>query len=251
MHGTRTLTLTQARLFVREPANVFFGLVFPALLMVAVGLLLPGMRDPIADAGPGLAGLRPIDIYLPVVLALAIATVALTTFPPTFGAYREKGILRRLSTTPLPASRLLVAEVSVNVVVLLVGVAAAVLAGLVLLDVPGPRQPILTAAVFLLGAVQMLAVGGLVAALVPTAGAASVTSMSLYFPMLFFAGVWVPAPLMSETLQRISAVVPLGAVAQALTEAWLGSGTPVLQLVVMAAWTAVLVPVAARVFRWS
>jgi len=251
VHALRTLTLTQARLFLREPASVFFGLVFPTLILVALGTLLPVMREPITAAAPGQPALRGIDVYLPVVLAVAIATVALTTFPPTFGAYREKGILRRLSTTPLRASHLLVAEVTVNVVVLLVGVAAALVAGLALLDVPAPRQPGLVAAAFVLGVVQMLAVGGLVAALVPTAGAASVASMSLYFPMLFFAGVWVPTPVMSETLRTISAVMPLGAVSQALTEGWFGSGVPALQLAVMAAWTAVLVPLAAWLFRWT
>lgn len=251
MPATRTLTLTQARLFLREPANVFFGLVFPALLLVGVGTLLPGMRDPATDVAPGAPALRGIDIYLPVVLALAVATVALTTFPPTFGAYREKGILRRLSTTPMPASRLLVAEVTVNLVVLLAGVAAALVLAFTVLDVPPPGQPLLVVGAFLLGVVQMLAIGGLVAALVPTAGAASVVSMSLYFPMLFFAGVWIPAPLMSETLQRVSAVVPLGALSQALTEGWFGSGVPALQLVVMAVWTLVLLPLAVRVFRWT
>jgi len=250
MHALRTLTLTQARLFLREPANVFFGLLFPTVLLVGVGLLLPGMRDPIAQATDP-AALRGIDVYLPVVLALAIATVALTTFPPTFGAYREKGILRRLSTTPLAASRLLVAEVAVNVGVLLLGVVIALIAAVAVFDVVAPRQPVLVAATFALGVVQMLAVGGLVAALVPTAGAASVASMSLYFPMLFFAGVWVPTPLMSETLRAISAVVPLGAVSQSLTEGWFGSGVPALQLGVMAAWTVVLVPLAARLFRWT
>lgn len=251
MGALRTLTANQARLFLREPANVFFGLAFPTVLLVGIGLALPGMRDPIEDAGPELAGIRPIDIYVPVVLALAIATIALTTFPPTFGVYREKGILRRLSTTPMPASRLLVAELAVNVVAMLLGVALALGAAVTVLDIAGPSQPLLVTGVFLLGALQMLALGCLIAALVPTAGAASVASMTLYFPMLFFAGVWTPGPVMPDGLATVATYVPLGAVAQALTEGWFGDGVPALQLVVMAGWTVVLVPLAARLFRWS
>lgn len=243
----RTLLSTQARLFLREPANVFFGLVFPGLVLAALGALLPTMREVIDEA----SGVRVIDIYVPVVLALAVATVALTTFPPTFATYREKGILRRLSTTPLPASRLLVAEVVVNLAVLVVGVALALVVAFVLVGAPAPTQPLIVAAAFLLAVVQMLAVGGLIAAVAATAGAATVASMSLYFPMLFFAGVWLPAPLMPDVLVTISSYVPLGAASQALTEGWFGDGTPLLQLVVMAGWTAVLVPVSARVFRWT
>ena len=52
------------------------------------------------DVGPVYTGLRPIDVYMPAVLALAIGTVALVIFPPNFGVYREKGVLKRLAVTP-------------------------------------------------------------------------------------------------------------------------------------------------------
>lgn len=56
---------------------------------------------------------------------------------------------------------------------------------------------------------------------------------------------------MPEALATVATYVPLGAVAQGLSEGWFGDGEPVLQLVVMAAWTVVLVPLAARLFRWT
>ncbi|NLF04291.1 MAG: hypothetical protein GX593_04720, partial [Actinomycetales bacterium] len=57
MSTNATILRTQARLYLREPANVFFGLLFPSLLLVAIGLAIPGMREPITE-GPAL-GLRP------------------------------------------------------------------------------------------------------------------------------------------------------------------------------------------------
>ncbi len=251
MFPTRTLIATQAKLYLREPANVFFALVFPALLLVAVGFILPGMRDPIEDAGPAFAGLRPIDLYLPAVLALAVATIALTTYPPVFAIYREKGVLRRFATTPVPASRLLGAEIVVNLVALVAGVVLALVAGWLLLDFAMPSQPLVVVGGFVLGALALMAVGSLIAAVAPTGGAASAISMSLYFPMLFFAGIWLPGPAMPEVLQRVATAVPLGSVAQALTEGWFGGDVPWLQLAVLAAWTVVLVPLAARLFRWT
>lgn len=245
----RALTLSEARLYVREPGTVFFALAFPTILLVAVGMLLPPMREPVTDV-PGLDGLRGIDLFVPVVLALAIATVSLTTFPVVFGTYREKGVLRRLSTTPLPASRLLVAQVLVNVAALVAAVLVALLAGAVLLRIAAPEQPVLLVGVFVLAAVQMIAVGCVVAALVPSASTANGVGMLLYFPMLFFAGVWIPGPLMPDALATASSFVPLGAAAQAMETAWFGAGYPAQQVLVMVAWTAVLVPVAARVFRW-
>ncbi|NLF03547.1 MAG: ABC transporter permease [Actinomycetales bacterium] len=249
MSTNATILRTQARLYLREPANVFFGLVFPSLLLVAIGLAIPGMREPITE-GPAL-GLRPVDLYMTSVLALAVATVALTTYPQVFEIYREKGVLRRLRTTPMPAWRLLVAEIGVNLVALVVGVVGALVVAFAVFDVRAPEQPLVVLAALVLGAVSMMALGSLITALAPTTGAASAMGMSLYFPMLFFGGVWVSVALMPQALQNVATYVPLGAVAQALNEGWFGDGVPLLQLAVSVGWTLVLVPLAAKLFRWE
>ena len=246
----RPLVINQARLYLREPANVFFGLAFPSIILLGVGLLIPGMQENVVVDGVD-TGVRPVDVYLPVVLAMAIATSAITILPPVFGGYREKGILRRLSTTPMPASRLLVAEIVVNGVSLVVGSVIALVAAWAVFGVAAPARPGVVAAAFALGAVTMMALGCLVAALVPTAGAANATAMSIFFPMLLFAGVWTPGPVMPAGLKAVATWVPLGAVSQALTEGWAGDGSVWLQFAIMGGWTALLVPLAARWFRWS
>lgn len=248
---TLTILKTQARLYLREPANVFFALFFPPLLLLAIGLAIPGMREPIADGPLTGTGIRPVDLYMTSVLALAVATVALTTYPQAFAIYREKGVLRRLRTTPMPAWRLLVGEIAVNLVALVLGVVASLVIAFVVFDVEPPTQPLVVLLALLLGAMSMMALGSLVTALASSTGAASAMGMSLYFPMLFFGGVWVSVALMPAALQNIATYVPLGAVAQALNEGWFGEGFPLLQTIVSAAWTVVLVPVAAKVFRWE
>ena len=250
MRALWALTRAEGRLYLREPMNVFFGLVFPTLLIFMLGFLIPAMQETVPGE-PGFADLRIIDLFAPIILALAIATVSLTTLPPVFGSYRERGVLRRLSTTPLPASRLLIAQVAVNVAAVVVAVALALVGGVALLDLALPTQPLLVVGAFLLAAVEMISLGCLISAVVPTAAGASGLGMVLYFPMLFFAGVWLPGPLMPAGLAQVSGWTPLGAASQAMTEGWFGSGVPVQQLVVMVIWTLVLVPLAARLFRWS
>ncbi len=251
MSPTAIVIRTHGRLFLREPARVFVALVFPTLLLLAVGYVMPGMRDPMTDIGPVYSGLRPIDVYMPAVLALAIGTIALVTFPPNFGVYREKGVLKRVAITPMPASLLIVAEISVNLVALIAGVIVALVAGLAFVNIPVPEQPIVVIAAFLIGAVQMMGLGALIAAWAPSSGAATGVGMIVYFPMLFFAGIWLPGPVMSDTLQTISTFVPLGAVAQALTIGWFESGFPTLQFAVMIVWAVVSLFLAARLFRWT
>lgn len=247
--STRPLVLNEARLLLRDPGNAFFALAFPAVLLVLVGLVLPGMRDPITV--PGLEHLRGIDIYVPVVLCTAVATVAVSTFPAVLGTYRERGVLRRLAATPLPASRLLLAELVVSLGALLVAVVLALGLAAALLGIAAPAQPVLAAVAFLLTVLHMGALGCLLAAVVRTAANANAFGMLLYFPLLFLAGVWMPGPLMPDGLREVASFLPLGAGAQALQEAWFGDGVPWRQLVVMVVWTAVLGPTAARLFRWT
>lgn len=245
------LTLVEARLYVREPSTVFFGLVFPALLLVVLGLVMPWADQPFDERDPVLSQVTAITAYTPIVLALAIATVSFSTFPAVIATYRGTGVLRRLATTPLPSSRVLVAQVVVNVVMLLAASALAVVLGVLVLDISLPGRPLVLLAGFVLGASSSIAVGCLIAARAPSATSATGVGMLLYFVSLFFAGVWLPLPLLPDVVQTISAYTPVGAASQAMAAGWYGQELPGLELAVMAAWTVLGVPLAAKLFRWT
>jgi len=252
--GMRVLgkvTVTEATLYLRQPAAVFFGLLFPTLLLLGLGLLMPWADEPFDAANPVLAQVTAITAYTPIVLALAIGTVAYTTLPPTMGGYRETGVLRRLATTPVPPSRLLVAQVVVNLGMLVVASALAVAGGAFILGIEMPVHVGITLLAFLLAAAASMAVGTLLAAVVPTAGAGTGAGMAVYMTSLFFAGVWFPLPLLPDAVQAVSRVTPLGAASQALAAGWYEGRFPAVELLVLAAWTVVVIPFAAKLFRWT
>ena len=161
------------------------------------------------------------------------------------------GVLRRLATTPLPASRLLTAQLLVLGATLIAAALLAVGAGVAVLDVSLPADPLVVVLAFVLAAAASLAVGCLIAARVGSVGGATGIGMTVYFVSLFFAGVWMPLPLMPEVVQTISEWTPLGAASQALAAGWYGQAFPALELAVMAGWTVLLVPLAAKLFRWT
>jgi len=245
------MVAVEARLLVRDPSVLFFALLFPALLLTVLGLVMPWADEPYDDSDPLLAAVTAITGYTPIVLSLAVATVALSTFPAIMATYRQRGVLRRLSTTPVGPARLLVAQVVVNLAALVVAAALAVTSAVVLLDVSLPAEPLTVVLAFLLAVLSAFAVGSFVAALAPTAGAANGWGMTLYFVSLFFAGVWLPLPLMPDVVQTIAQYTPLGAATQAMTAGWVGQPFPVVEMVVMAAWGVIGIPVAVRIFRWS
>lgn len=244
------VTAVEGRLALRDPGNFFFAVLFPPLLLTVLGLAMPWGSTPYSEDDPLLSQINGITGYTPVVLTLAIATVALSVYPITIATYRGQGVLRRLSTTPLPPSRLLVAQILVNVGALLVAAVLTLAVGLLVVDVSAPEDPVVVLLAFLLTATATFGVGSLIAARAPTAGAATGVGMTVYFVSLFFAGVWLPLPIMPDVVQDIAVWTPLGAGSQALLDGWVGAGFPTRELLVMAGWTLVLVPLSGRIFRW-
>lgn len=248
----RALLRSETRLFLRDTGNVVFVLGFPMILLIGMGFAIPGMRDAITDAPEPWYGLRPIDLFAPIMVCVAVATAGLSSLPAMLAGYRERGVLRRLSTTPMRPQSVLLAQLVVQAGAVLVGAALALVAGTLVFGIPGPVQPLLTAALVVPAVAAIFGIGLLIGGLAPKATTASGLGMLVYFPMLFFAGLWTPGPLMPDPVEAVARFTPLGAASQAMTDAWLvGDGVPWLQLAVMVTWAAVLSTVAARTFRWS
>ncbi|HEX2130630.1 MAG TPA: ABC transporter permease [Actinophytocola sp.] len=246
MHALYRLTSTEAKLFFREPTAVFFVLAFPPLLFVILGLV-PPFREP----NPDYENLRVIDLYAPIIVAMAIAMLALNALPQMFSSYREKGVLRRMATTPVRPAALLGAQLAMSVA-LSIGTALLILAIARLgFDVALPDNLPAYLLVYVLCLLSMLTLGLLIASLAPTAKGATAIGSILFFPVVFFAGLWVPRAGMPEVLRRISDFTPLGAGVESLGDAAAGQWPQLLHLAVMVGWTIVAGGLAARYFRWE
>jgi ABC-2 type transport system permease protein len=246
MNGFGKLTLTELKLFLREPLAVFFTLVFPPLLFVILGSI-PSLHEPQS----GLGGLRLIDLYLPIVVALSIAMLALNALPQVLATYRERGMLRRMATTPMRPSRLLLAQLVVYLGISLATVVLLLAIGRFRFGVALPKQAAAFALSFLLSLLAMFAVGLLVAALAPSGRGANAIGSVLFFPMLFFAGLWLPRAGMPAVLRQISDFTPLGAGVQSLQNAAAGSWPQPLHLAVMMGWAVAAGLAAVKLFRWE
>lgn len=246
MSGLTKMTWNEVRLFLREPFSLFFTVLFPTILVVFLGNI-PGFRDP----NPALGGLRAIDMYVPIAISLSLALLALTTLPSSMGAYRVKGILRRLAVTPMPPARLLLAQLLMNLVMAILAGGLLIVVARIAFDVAVPQQIFGYIVAFVLAAGSLFTLGLLVAALAPSGRAASSVGMILYLPIMFFAGLWVPRAAMSESLRHVSDFTPLGAGVQALQDAASGTWPQPIHLAVMAGYVILFSIAAARFFRWE
>ncbi|MGC4902745.1 ABC transporter permease [Micromonospora echinospora] len=240
------LTATETRLFFREPMIVFFALGFPPLLLVIFGAI-PAFREPDADLG----GLRTIDLYVPIIVALGLAMFALNSLCQLLATYREKGVLRRMRTTPVRPEAMLGAQLLMSTALSVAAMLAALAIGRLAFGVRLPRHVPAYLASYLLAAVTMFAIGLLVAALAPSGKSAGAVGTVLFFPVVFFAGLWLPRDSMPGVLRAISDFTPLGAGVQSLQDATAGQWPQMLPVAVMLGWTIVAGGLAARYFRWE
>ena len=233
----------ETRLFFREPGVWLLTILLPTIVLVAVGLVFGVEPD------PGLGGLRWIDIFAPSMVVMTLAILGVNLLPARLVKYRERGVMRRLSTTPASPRSLLIAQLVVNMGVAVVALAVLLVIGNLVFGIPLPKDPIGFTIAFLLGMAALFALGLLVAAVAPSAGIASALFVPLFALVMLLGGVYLPRTMLPEVLIRIGDYTPPGV--QALLDAWQGTSPQPAQLAAMALITVVAGTIAARRFRWE
>ncbi|WP_336211918.1 ABC transporter permease [Nonomuraea sp. LPB2021202275-12-8] len=228
------LTTVELKLLVREPGSMFTILI-PLFILVIFG-----------------SSIEPGDtLLLPMSLAIAVGLVALYMLPTTMATYRERGILRRLSTTPVRPATMLVVQLILQLVLALTACTLLLVVAGTVLGAHLPTRALPVVVTFLLGTAAMFAIGLLIAAVASNGRSANGIGVLLYFPMAFLAGLMQPPHLMPVILARIGEYTPLGAFRQALQDVWAGGSPSLLLLGVMAAYAVIISAAAARFFRWE
>ena len=238
------ITAVEARLLLREPGTWIIGLLLPAIVLLGIGLIFsPHVPE------PELGGRRFIDLLAPSMVVISLATLGISTMPARLVKYRELGVLRRLSTTPVEPSALLVAQLLINIAVAIGGLIVVIVVGNLAFQVPLPQNVPGFVAAFLLGVSSLFAIGLLVAAVAPSSTVANALIWPIFIAVMFLGGVYLPRWLLPEVVVQIGDFTPPGV--QAMLDAWLGAPPQLLPLVIMAAITVVAGAAAARLFRWE
>jgi ABC-2 type transport system permease protein len=244
MTGLSRLIAVEAKLVFRDPAAWVIALLVPTGILVVLGLI-PGLSRPDEAFG----GDRFIDLFVPSLVVLTLATLGLTALPIRLATYREIGVLRRFSTTPARPASLLAAQLVVNVLVATAAVVLLVGVGYVGFGVPIPQHPLAFVAAFGLGMSSLFAIGLLVAAVARTTRVGTGLAMPIFVAVMFLGGVYLPRFFFPDFLQTIGEYTPPGV--QSLFDAWSGTPPDIPQLAILALITVVAGAVAAKLFRWE
>lgn len=234
MTATAKLTVVESKLLVRDPGSMFSFLI-PVFILIVFG----------SSIGPG------DTVLLPMTLAISIGLVGLYLMPTALASYREKGILRRLATTPVRPGSLLVVQLLLQFTLTLVSCGVLLAVAATVLGVQLPASVLGFGVVFLLATASVFAIGLLIAALAPSGRAANGIGVLLYFPMAFLAGLMQPVSQMPAIVVKIGEFTPLGAFRQSLQDVWNGRAPDPLLMGVMAVYAVVVSLAAAKFFRWE
>ena len=230
----------QHRIFWRNPTSVIFTVLLPvltlpllqainegALVRTLEGARLVGLDPPFpVTPGQPLGFVRFAQYLFPVAAAYGVAVASFGHLASRVAIARDRGILKRIAGTPLPASVYLAGLVGASVTISLLLVAGAVALGVIAYDVElVPRllpAAVLTVAV---GTSCFCALGLAVASLIPNAAAAPAVSYAILVPLGFLSSVFFPPQIAPQWMRDLGSLLPLQPFASALFASF-SPGTP-------------------------
>lgn len=225
----------------RDPLSVFFSLVFPVLLLLLFPVVFKGAQP---------LGMSIVDFMVPGMITYATAVTAYLSMPETVAQARDRGVLKRLTGTPLPRWAYLGGRL---VATLLVATAAAVILVVVAAlaydyGVPLGQLPALIVA-FLLGLACFTALGFALVAVVPSAQAMPAVALGTLLPLSFISDVFmIGTGELPPALRFVGDLFPLKHMARALQSALdpVAGGFAWGNLAVIVAWTVAGLAIASR-----
>ena len=237
--------------FWREPASVFFTVVLPLIFFTLFAAIF-GSDETVVNGEK----IETSTYYVPAIIALSLINATFVNLVIWLTIQRERGQLKRMRATPVPASVVIAGRTLTSVAISAVMVVVVCLFGAVLYGVELPTSTLPGVVVsVLVGTFSLAALGFAVAALVPSENAAPPVANVIVLPLEFISGIFVPSEQIPDWMDNIASVFPVKPLFDSLLQAFdpvtTGIGVDWGALAVVAAWGVVGAVAALRFFRWA
>lgn len=235
------------RVFWRNPAAVFFTVLFPVLLLLIFAVVFGDQR---IDSG---GGIEATTYYVPAIITLSVISATMQTLAMSLVIAREDSRLKRGRGTPMPAWVFIAGRVGNSIVLALLMLALVSVLGRLLygVEIPWSEAPELIA-VLLVGAASFCCLGIALTAAIPSQDAAAPIVNALLLPLYFLSGVFIPESELPDGVIDFAGHFPVRHFFEGFFSVYVeGSGVPWGDLAVVAAWGAAGMALAVRYFRWT
>ena len=240
------LLKVEGKLALREPTGLGMGVVFPIILLIVFGFI--GKEVP---GNVGVTGLTILDLYIPTIMVIGFISLGISSLPVTVVRYRELGWLRRISTTPLHPSKILAAQLTLNLILALATILIVIFGGEIIFGASLNVGILYFVLSLILSIAAIFSLGLVVAAVAPSQTVASGLAGSLFFGLLFLSGLWIQPAIAGAPLQTIMYYSPSGAAVRALLYSVFNTAPPYTTIATLVAYTIIFAFLAIRYFRWE
>lgn len=255
--ATVALTKAELRNFFRNKMQLTFVLLFPVLLLVVFAALFSGDLEVGGETVP-LKQLMMAGIIASGVMSTGFQGVAIDIV-----LERDKGMIRRLGTAPMPRAAYFIAKIVRVLVTTFVEVVALLLISVLAYDLPLPdtgAKWLTFCWVILLGTFACTLMGMAWAGVIPSGPAATPMTTPIFLVLQFISGVFLSLSDTPRWMVGVADVFPLKWMAQGLRSVFLpdfmkhGEPRNSWELgtvaIVMGAWVIFGTLVTSRTFKW-
>jgi ABC-2 type transport system permease protein len=197
--------------------------------------------------------LRYIDFLLPGILGMTLMFIGVQGGLPII-QQRQAHIIKRLGSTPLRRSMLVMGDVVFRMIVVLLSAALIILVGRLVFNVRMVGNWLSLCGIILLGSLVFVNLGYLIAAFVKTQESAIPVVQIVDLPMMILSGTFFSVASMPFFIEPLVKILPLTYLNDALRQIMV-AGTPLYSMTadiaVLAAWAIVSLGLTIRFFRWD
>ena len=248
LRGLWTLAWIETKIFVREPLGLIGSVVFPVVLFIVLGRVLSDDGATATARVPELVG---VDV--PLFASVFIVLSAVVSIVTIISIYREGGILKRLRATPLRPQTILSAHVIVKLLLTALTLGLMVLAGRRFYPVAVDPPVASFVLALLFSTWSILALGFVIASIVPTARFAQPIAGIILWPMVPLSGLFFPIEDLPSAAQAVARVLPLTYAVSLLEGIWTGEAwlAHIGDVAALVAVFLICTALSAKVFRWE
>lgn len=240
------LFLMNMRLVYRNRTGLFFTLVMPTIIYIALSVL------PIGSAFGGGSSTSYSQYVLPGIIAMTIMQGGIYGLAYWMIDLKSRGVIKRFLVTPLKQSELIVSVLASRILISLVQAVFLTLIGIIFFHATVAVNALIALVLIVLGSGTFLLIGLLISSLADTYEAAAPITTAIGLPLTFLGNIFFPTDSLPKILRYVGEVLPVTYLADGLRTVFLSTQIPksvFTDILILLVWFVVILSLTLWKFR--
>ncbi|MDQ3018497.1 MAG: ABC transporter permease [bacterium] len=212
----KQLFLMNLRLVYRNTTGLFFTLVMPAIIYVALSIL---------PIGKFAGGINYSHYLLPGIIAMTIMQGGIYGLAYWMIDLKSRGVIKRFLVTPISQIELVLSVLASRVIIAIAQVVVLSVIGIIFFDAKITLNILPVFVITVLGASIFLLVGLLISMFADSYEAAAPITTAVGLPMTFLGNIFFPTDTLPKVLKTIGELLPITYLADGLRTLFNDSGS--------------------------